>query len=73
MILHGSVKCSKVFLSGKTPINKGHTNLATEVLTGFSPCIFNSNNGNLEPKSELADNILFYKVAPNSKVVNFDI
>ena len=50
--------------------NKGHLNLATEVLKGSGPGVFNrfcvthsksSNNENLEPKSELII-FLFLKV-----------
>ena len=56
--------------------NKGYLNLATETLTGFSLYAFNrlcvtheksSNNGNLEPKSQLIS--LFFKVALKAIVV----
>ena len=41
VILHRSVGGSKVLLS-KRFHNKGHLNLSTEVLKGFSPGVFNS-------------------------------
>ena len=60
--------------------NKGHLNLAAEVLNGFSPGVFkrffvtpskNSNSGNLEPNSELIK-FLFLKVTLKPTILNSD-
>ena len=60
--------------------SKGHLDLATEIVKGFSPDVFNSlyvnhskssNSGSLEPNSDLIIPF-FYKLALKATVVNSD-
>ena len=66
------------FLYQKRLRNKGHLNLATEFMKGFSLDIFyrllethrkRSSSGNIEPKSELII-IFFFKVTLKTAIVN---